>query len=752
MIAFALRLAVSGGREALARLATIMAAVAIGVGLLLSTFASVNAIGETNDRQHWMNTGAQSPAATSAANKLWWEARMDYYDGKNLFQVEVAADGAAAPVPPGLDRLPAPGEYYASPALQKLMGSVPAAELADRFPGHLAGTVGNAALPSPDSRTIVVGRTVDEVKALPEAVAVTSIATTTLEECEHGCFGEGVKGDAMVLILTVVAGALFFPVLIFIGTATRLSAAAREQRFAAMRLVGATPAQISVVAAVESTVAAAVGTVAGFLLYFALRPLVADVPFTGQRFFLDDLGVSSLQAVAVALGVPLATAVSARLALRRVVISPLGVSRRVTPKPPRAWRLIPLAAGLGELGWFVVHHPSTTNAQSLAYLSGFVLVMLGLVSAGPWLTMATAQLVARRTSRPGSLIAMRRLADDPKAGFRSVAGLVLALFVTSATVGIIGTINSERGASLSGDQMVRKSIVDASRSGWGNGIEAGSSEGTIASVSADVVAQARAVPGFEGLAIVHENPAGLGAVMRGRHRLFPALVRCSDLAQVPVVGQCAPGAAVAAVDRYQFVDLQSGAGKVWPAVPISAEEVDKLPVRALYATTDGSTSALERLRSLFARNYPSHEPRLADDWASAGQQRLQGWRQLANVVLLTTLPIAGCSLAVSVVAGLSDRRRPFAMLRLTGAPLQLLRKVVGLESAVPLLVVSAISIGAGFASAAMFLKSQMKYDLASPGAVYYGLTAFGIAASLGIIASTLPLLRRITGPEAARNG
>ena len=37
------------------------------------------------------------------------------------------------------------------------------------------------------------------------------------------------------------------------------------------------------------------------------------------------------------------------------------------------------------------------------------------------------------------------------------------------------------------------------------------------------------------------------------------------------------------------------------------------------------------------------------------------------------------------------------------------------------------------------------------GAGYYILVAAGITASLAIIASTLPLLRRITGPETARN-
>jgi hypothetical protein len=39
----------------------------------------------------------------------------------------------------------------------------------------------------------------------------------------------------------------------------------------------------------------------------------------------------------------------------------------------------------------------------------------------------------------------------------------------------------------------------------------------------------------------------------------------------------------------------------------------------------------------------------------------------------------------------------------------------------------------------------------APKDAYYLMTAAGIAASLGIVAATFPLLRRITGPEVARN-
>ncbi|MFI2611735.1 FtsX-like permease family protein [Kitasatospora sp. NPDC018619] len=742
MIAFALRLAVSGGREAVARLLMIAAAVAVGVGLLLSTFSGVNAIDRANERQYWMNTGVRGATAAAPVDPLRWAARMDYFRGRSLFRADVAPTGSSTPSLPGLSRLPAPGEYYASPALQKLLRETPAVELGDRLPGQQAGTLGEEALPSPDTLAVIVGRTPDEVAALPRATTVTSVATALPPTCDDDCYGAGVHGDAMVLVLTVVAAALIFPVLVFIGTATRLSAATREQRYAAMRLVGATPGQVSVISAVESTLAAAVGTLLGFGLFAALRPLVAGVPFTGDRFFASDLVLTLPQAVGVLLAVPAAAAPAARSALRRVTVSPLGVARRVTPKPPSAWRLTPLVAGLAELGFVVHHRPGTTDGQATAYLTGFVLVMLGLVVAGPWLTMAAARAVAARTRRPASLIAMRRLADDPRAGFRSVAGLVLALFVTTATLGIMSTINANQGM-LNGAPEVRKAIVVVPYGGRDDMALA-------PSVPADLPARARAVPGLQGLAVVHEDPTGTR--LRDRHGIVRALVSCADLAQVPVVGHCAPGAAVAEVDPYQLVNLAAAFDQEWPAAPFSAAELSAFPVRLVYATTDGSPAAKEQLRTLFTREFPRYDTRLAEDWSSAGQKKLQAWRQLANVVLLTTLPIAGCSLAVSVVAGLSDRRRPFAMLRLAGAPLRLLRRVVALESALPLLVVSALAIGTGFAAAAMFLEAQKEYALVPPGPSYYGLTGFGLAASLGIIASTLPLLKRITGPEAARNG
>jgi hypothetical protein len=107
------------------------------------------------------------------------------------------------------------------------------------------------------------------------------------------------------------------------------------------------------------------------------------------------------------------------------------VTRRVTPPAPRAWRVIPLLAGLAELAYFAwAGPPKSSNDQVLVSFLGFLLTMAGVIIAGPWLTMVGSRVLARRTGRPATLIAGRRLGDNPRAAFRSISGLILALFVT----------------------------------------------------------------------------------------------------------------------------------------------------------------------------------------------------------------------------------------------------------------------------------------------------------------------------------
>ena len=283
------------------------------------------------------------------------------------------------------------------------------------------------------------------------------------------------------LILSVVALAVLAPVLIFIATATRLSAARREQRFAAMRLVGATRKQVSVLAAVESTVAALLGVALGFGLFFLLRAAVAGISFIGEPFFPAELTLSPADILLVAIGVPAAAAVAARLALRRVRISPLGVARRTTPKPPRAWRVLPLLAGFADLGYFVINgKPVSPATQVKAFVPGYLLIIVGLVIAGPWLTMVAARVMARLANRPATLIAARRLADDPRAAFRAVSGLVLALLITTAAVVAIATqntVNQTRFGTGTVVNMLTSQLADQQPDGSGETVHVQTANG-----------------------------------------------------------------------------------------------------------------------------------------------------------------------------------------------------------------------------------------------------------------------------------
>ena len=300
MIGFALRLTLAGGREAIARLVVIAAAVALGVGLLLVAVAGLNAVDAKNLRDAWLNSGTEAAARSGTATgaPLWWVVREDYYDGRAVGRVDLAATGPDSPVPPGIPRLPGPGEFYASPALAELLRTTPPAELAHRYPGHQVGVIGPAALPAPNSLVIIIGGTPEQVAHLPGAKRIDHLMTTSPSRCD-GCV-VGYDAEAIDLILSVVAGALLFPVLIFIGTASRLAAARREQRFAAMRLVGATPRQVTTIATVESTVAAVAGTAIGFGLFSALRHWLAGIPFTGEPFYPDDLSLTVVDILVVA--------------------------------------------------------------------------------------------------------------------------------------------------------------------------------------------------------------------------------------------------------------------------------------------------------------------------------------------------------------------------------------------------------------------------------------------------------------------
>lgn len=798
MYRLGLRLTLRSGREAAVRLILTMCAVAIGVAVLLAVLADYHAYQLTSNRSSWESTAAQPlPDAIPATGELWNYSE-SIYKGQFIETLYVATLGPGAPAIPGLAAMPAPGQFAVSPALGDLLRSTPANELGDRFAGTQVGTIGQAGLSGPTELVIVVGETPAQVAAMPNTGYVTRINTAAQQQGTTEIYRMAFGVGAVLLI---------FPLLILVNTATRLAAARREERFAAMRLVGATPHQINVIASVDAVIGALLGALLGSAIFLAIRPVIAGFSLSGARFFASYVTPTALGYAALIVGVPVASGVASLVSLRRVRITPLGVRQRQTPPPPRTWRILPLLAGLGLFAYVVtttVDAAAKTSRGSghspslMPMLLDLVLIMVGLVLAGPWLTMMASRLLAKGARGGSTLLAARHLADNPKASFRAVSGLVVAVFVGTA---IAGLAPADIAAQSSGPYATLNNVLRVNYSNGkgserdpspliaaGGGLTPAAGEALVTTL--DRIHGISAVPLYanpaylafldQAAAAAPKGPAGSGPeggpFGPGDNFTPPddAVISCSDLRVLPAFGTCPAGATAVQLDAsdalqvdnplilQQDLPLVTAASSATGSV--SGLDVEGLMVKA------ANPNALEQARTLLttfnaavtntgdlrAFQMGTIEPETFGEIAAI---RNNDDNNLNRVVLLgtaLTILVAGCSLAVSVGGGLVERKRPFSLLRVCGTQTSALAKAVFLESGVPLLVAAVVAALAGIAVVVPLVNAfyaAVGVNLAHGahlGGMYFLALGSGLAVSTAVILLTLPLLGRMTLPSNAR--
>jgi len=749
MIRLGTRISLAGGAEAITRLVATALGLALGVGLLLYAAATFPALHAHDVRGGWYATSAHNhqPAQDEATtDPLLWRLVTDHFQGRVLIRVDLAAEGPRAPLPPGLTRLPGPGQLAVSPALARLLRTTDKALLGNRFPGQVTATVGPAALVAPDDLVVFAGHTPAELRAQPGVTEVRSIEAAPVS---HSIT------NFLRVILVIGSVGLIVPVVVFVSTATRLAAARREQRLAALRLVGATPQQTAAVAGVEAALSAVAGTAIGATAFFATRPVAAGIPFDGSKFFVADFRLPLLWTAVIVLGVPALSIAAAIRALHGVNVSPLGVMRgAAAPRPPSARSLVPLVAGLVLLAVALAGAAGGRN-QGLLAVGGlaFAVVIVGIMLAGPWLTARLAAAMARVARRPPLLLAARRLHENPSAGFRSISGLVVAAFVTSVFSGLTPAVvgqASTRAVNAPRNQVFATLMVLTEDNG--DGIMAPDRAATLLHTLAATRGVTRVVDFRQpppGLALPSETrrtklPQGLSP---GHHRL--ALVRCADLVATALT-TCPAHAATAVTYVQPLSGGQTIIASPQPARQVPAATLATLPLEALVATTDGSAATIERVRTIIETSAPATAPVTDADVRLVRLHLLTQLQRLSNVGLLLALLVAGCSLAIAVSAGLIERKRPFALLRLSGVPVSSLNRVVLAEAAAPLLLVAAASAGLGLGVAAMILKVVSVSGWHPPAAGYWYALAAGISFALLTVVATLPLLKRVTSLETAR--
>jgi hypothetical protein len=781
MYRLGLQLTLRSGREPFVRLLITAAAVAIGVAIMLCVLADFHAFRVTSNLPSWESTQGHpvTRTYTAARNAELWNYSNDIYRSQTIERLDVAALGPRAPVPPGISRLPSAGQYYASPALARLIATVPANQLSDRFPGKLAGTIGQQALTGPDELVIYVGYQPHQLAGLSATTVVSTIATAPGRQVWTSYFR-----DAFI----VGAIAFVFPILILVGTATRLAAARREERYAALRLVGATSQQISVISSVDAIVSALLGVLAGIGIFALFQPVLADTAITSERYFADQVTPTAAGYLVVLIAVPVASAIASLMSLRRVRISPLGVSRRVTPPAPTWLRTLPLLVGVAL---FLIGLDLTSTRQIGAPLfPGLIIILIGLVVAGPWLTAQAARLLRRVTGGASAVLATRRLGDNPRVAFRSVSGLVLAVFLGTLLAGLLPAVDKlDAGPSATA---VNNILLDGFTSApvCGNNVNCSGNIGPagatalqqrialeglppqsaaallrgLSQISGATTVPVYSTPQTESGRTVNPNGPGQGGPGQGGpgpEKLGPppsAVISCAGLRVLAGLGQCAPGRGAVQIQAGELFDdnpqfsTQPLAGAFSPA---ASDNFSGLYLQALMVKVN-SPATLERVRTYLvthtAQSASGTAPRTFGEAIQARAGVAQTVQRLIYIAVALTIIVAGCSLAVAVSGSMIERKRPFTLLRLTGTSAGTLYRVVLLEALLPLLAATIVAIGIAYGLAVLTVSAIAPAGTPTPvpGQAYYVTMAAGLAGSLLIILASLPLLSRVTGPERVR--
>ena len=786
MYRLGLQLIFKGGREALVRLLLTTVAVAIGVTILLGVFADFHAFEKTSDRPSWESTSGASITSlpSSASNAELWNYSENIYKGQFIEQLNVAALGSNAPVLPGISKLPGPGQFYASPALAALLQTVPKDKLGDRFHGTQIGTIGEAALSFPNELAIFDGYTPSQLAQQQGVVEVTHIATAAQLQGTTNIYKDAFGIGAL---------AVLFPLLILVNTATRLSATRREERYAAMRLVGATPHQINVIASVDAIFSSFFGAVLGSIIFLAVRPAIADISFSGVKFFSNYVMPPVWAYILMVVGVPIVAAIASLISLHRVQISPLGVSRKTTPPKPGAWRLAPLILGAIVFPYAASLSTGHSNGggSALMLFIGFLLIMVGIVLSGSWLTMQVTKVLAQFARSASSLLAARRLSDNPKGAFRTVSGLVLAVFVGSVVSILVPALNQAQNPSgqTSLSSVLRVPLSDGP-------LDAG----VPPKDAAVLVSKMKSYPGTIVIPI-YTNPAfmtfqqqqfGSQAEQGKGMRVGPApnpnvnppddsIASCSSLEQISVLGSCPPGAKAVTLipDNILSGDNPLFVYKNLPIVTqtssISTANLNDLSLAGMLIKANNANT-LEQIRTyltvysntsrygggkggdnLTAWQMGEFEPETIGEVAEIRNNDDSNVGRAILAVIALTLITAGCSLAVTVGGSLVERKRSFTLLRVSGVSLGTLYKVILLEAALPLIVASIAAAGIGLGVGIPVVKTLLSSFEPKgtsipvhPSVGYYIALGVGLLVALGLVIVTLPLLKRMTKPEDAR--
>ena len=233
------------------------------------------------------------------------------------------------------------------------------------------------------------------------------------------------------VFLALFASLLLVPSLLGLLTqAARANLGGREEHLAVLRLIGATAGEVRGMMILESLRQALVGLVLGSVLYVVTSPVWSLLSF-------QDKGVGTWEIFtwwvipATWIVVLILAACSVWLALRRVAVTPLGVTKKIPPKGQSVITLVLSVVGAVLLYRYLSSLTIAPEADALEFVVMLV-VAGGILTVNALIAVGVIQLLARLSYRvPGAAnyVATRRVGRGAKTTWKRVTALYFVAFI-----------------------------------------------------------------------------------------------------------------------------------------------------------------------------------------------------------------------------------------------------------------------------------------------------------------------------------
>ena len=182
--------------------------------------------------------------------------------------------------------------------------------------------------------------------------------------------------------------------------------------------------------------------------------------------------------------------------------------------------------------------------------------------------------------------------------------------------------------------------------------------------------------------------------------------------------------------------------------------VDKDAILPTYMVALNSNDNIDALRTLIAENSSQTANRYVISGTYAQQPHIspvvKSFAEMAYAGIGLTMSVAVCSMIVSTIGGLLERRRSLLTLRLGGMTIGQLKQVVMIESLIPLVSVSLVAAGLGVWVSTIFLSSLSNTVRPTLTSTYYCIVGGLLAAAAVGVYLVLPMIKKITSLEENR--